>query len=359
MHDKLARLLDLIDTREGDAYQLALDLADRGDQSLVVPVRAALARCLERRDTYGRDLLVRVLVGLSGSAAFPYLLRTYAHPVDPNDDRDTFALHLGNLLHREPAACRPTVLAFVADPAPELRQAGLWALGHVLQPDDADVLREALADPDQWIRWTAVNALPDPGREPWAYGLVRTALRDPEPFNRRAAVLILAWSAAPSAADDLLALTGDSSSTVRSALGEAIGRTAAGSDRRDDAATVLLALLDDPDPTVRRSAARGLGHLDGPLDALRDRADDPDPWVRKAVAVSLGSHAGDEWAATLATLAADQSAEVRWELAAVLARQSWPGARPLLAGLAEDPDPTVRRTARTALERGPGTPAAR
>ncbi|SCG64726.1 HEAT repeat domain-containing protein [Micromonospora humi] len=71
---------------------------------------------------------------------------------------------------------------------------------------------------------------------------------------------------------------------------------------------------------MRAGAVRGLGLLGVPLDALRSRVDDPDWWVRAAVAGVLAT-----------------------------GLRRWPAGRPLLAGLSEDTDATVRATASAAL----------
>jgi HEAT repeat protein len=71
---------------------------------------------------------------------------------------------------------------------------------------------------------------------------------------------------------------------ARSALGEAIGRRAADSDRIPAAAAALRQLLADPEPSVRTGAIRGIGLLGEPLDAVEPFAGDPDWRVRSAVA---------------------------------------------------------------------------
>ncbi|MFI6131215.1 HEAT repeat domain-containing protein [Micromonospora sp. NPDC051141] len=181
-------------------------------------------------------------------------------------------------------------------------------------------LRAAAADPDPVIRRTALGALPAVHLDPGAFALVVTALRDPDAWVREHAVLLLAWSAPSEVVDHLVELTSDPAWPVRTVLGEAIGRRAADSDRVPVAAAALGVLLDDPEPSVRAGAVRGLGLLGVPPDALRSRVDDPDWWVRAAVAGVL---------------------------AAALRR--WPPARPLLTHLSQDTDPTVRATASAAL----------
>jgi HEAT repeat protein len=259
-----------------------------------------------------------------GAAVFPRLLRQYADALRGEDDDDGEALgrSLTTVMRADPAGCRATIRPLVTGDDPDLRRAALWALGHVFEPSDMDTLRESLADPNPVIRRTALGSLPSVDSDPRVYDILTTALRDRDARARHDAVLLLAWSAPPAVVDHLVLLTADPEWIVRSALGEAIGRMAANSDRAPAAAAALLELLADAESSVRARAARGLGLLGVSLDALRSVTDDPDWWVRATVA----------------------------EVLAVQLR-SWPPARPLLARLADDPNPTVRETARTALGR--------
>ena len=44
-------------------------------------------------------------------------------------------------MEADPVGCRPTVLSFIATAHRDLRRAGLWALGYVVQPEDLELLR--------------------------------------------------------------------------------------------------------------------------------------------------------------------------------------------------------------------------
>ncbi|MEV0429492.1 HEAT repeat domain-containing protein [Micromonospora sp. NPDC050495] len=309
-------------TVDDDPWPLVREVAGSGDRSAVAPVRAALQRYARERNWYGRDLMAHVLAGLSGAAGFPLLLRTYADALrgEDEDDGERLGMALGVAMRVDRAGCRAVILPLLAGEDPELRRAALWALRGVFEPPDLETLRAALADPEPAVRRAALHALPRVDHDPLAYELVVAALRDPDAEARRHAVLLLAWSAPPAVVDHLVPLAADPVPYVRSSVGEALGRRAAGSDRVPVAAAALRGLLADDGPSVRAGAIRGLGLLGGPLDALAARIDDPDWWVR----------------ATLAEV-----------LAVALLR--WPPARPLLARLADDSNPTVRATATRAL----------
>ncbi|MGC4890895.1 HEAT repeat domain-containing protein [Micromonospora sp. DT227] len=326
----LAELLRIVDddpdddpdgSRDDDPWPLLRELAAAGDPATAASARTELERYVHERNGYGRNLMAHLLARLSGADVLPRLLRLYADALrDGDDDGEQLGMAVGLATRADPPACRAVVLPLLDDGDPYLRRAALETLGHMFEAPDLEPLRAAAADPDPEIRRTALGALPAVHLDPRAYALVVTALRDPDAWVRDQAVLLLAWSAPPAVVDHLVELTADPAWPVRTVLGEAIGRRAAHSDRVPVAAAALGVLLDDPESSVRAGAVRGLGLLGVPPDALRSRVDDPDWWVRAAVADVL---------------------------AAALPR--WPPARPLLARLSEDSNPTVRATASAAL----------
>ncbi|GIH01788.1 HEAT repeat domain-containing protein [Plantactinospora mayteni] len=189
-----------VDTLDGDPWPTIKELAASGDYSLVPPVQAALERYLDEHNWYGRDLMVYILAGLRGTAAFPLLLRAFARPLHP-DDRDNLCAWLADIMKTDPAGCRPTALSFVATEHHDLRAAGLWALGYLIQPSDIEVLQQALTDADPQIRRAALGTLTSLKSDIRAYGLVVSALHDPDDETRQAAVLHLRWFANPDAVD--------------------------------------------------------------------------------------------------------------------------------------------------------------
>ncbi|GAA2852602.1 hypothetical protein Acy02nite_51660 [Actinoplanes cyaneus] len=187
-----------VKTLDGDAWPSVRQLAMSGDRSLIPPVQAALERYLDEEDWYGRDFMVYILAGLRGVAAFPLLLRAFARPMRGND-LDNICAWLAAIMETDPAACRPTILSFIATGHRDLRSAGLWALGHIIQSGDVELLQQALADPDPKIRQDALGALSSLKSDRRAYELVLSILHDPDASTRRSAVLHLRWFAAAAA----------------------------------------------------------------------------------------------------------------------------------------------------------------
>lgn len=307
---------------DGDAYAAIREMVAGGDRSAIAPARVALERYAAELNCYGRDLMAHLLAGLAGAETFPLLLNLYAEAIgsDDCDDGDSLGRALGTAMRADPAGCRAVILPLLTSENPHVRRAAFWAIGHVLEPSDMAVLREALADPDPWIRFAALGSLPGVRDNEVVYDLLVAALRDPNQWVQRAAVLLLAWAAPPKVIDDLVPLISDRRFHARSALGEAIGRRAANSDRVPVAAAALLGLLADPDTAVRAGAVRGLGILGASLEALAPMTDDPDWWVRAAVADVLATNA-QRWQPArqlLARLTADNNATVRHRAAAAL-----------------------------------------
>lgn len=323
---------------DDDPWPLVRELAGSGDLSLVPPVQAALERCLDDHDWYGRDLMAYLLVGLRGVASFPLILRAFARPLEGGDHRRLIGELVVELMRKDPGACRPVIVAFAGSAHPGLRSAALWALGYVIEPSDLDLLRAAVADPDRAVRQAAVGSLAEMKDERRAFDLVVAAMADPDDQVRLAAVAGLRWFGSAEAIPPLVRLVDDPSAAVRSMLGATLGALPI-----PGAGDTLAVLLGDPEPSVRASAARGIRRPE----VLRAHVGDPDPRVRAAVAAGLARCGGPEFA----VLAADESPLVRADLVTALGVSGRPEARTLVEALADDPDRAVRARARVALGR--------
>jgi HEAT repeat protein len=117
---------------------------------------------------------------------------------------------------------------------------------------------------------------------------------------------------------------------------------------------ILISLLDDPDVSIRLTAAEALGKIGNQkAEPFLFRAlHDPNPIVREAAARSIGrlSLVGFEAEAELVMLLRDPDISVRNAAAQALGnREGAPGLASILADLLTHPDPTVRQTAGHAL----------
>ena len=188
----------------------------------------------------------------------------------------------------EARAAVPALTALVRDP--DMGWHAIDALGSIgpAAASSVPVLRSALADPSSNVRWRAAVALSQIGPDaiPAVPELI-AALRDPVDNVRLAAVHALnrvapeEALAVPPLAD---ALRGDADSRVRAAAALALGRKAEGGGPARDG---LVEATQDPDPLVRASAVRALGHHPSAPEAaaaLARALGDPDPGVRAEAA---------------------------------------------------------------------------
>ncbi|WP_221320341.1 HEAT repeat domain-containing protein [Actinoplanes sp. L3-i22] len=354
--DNRAALAELIQRLSDDDEldEIRDALAACGDHTLVPELTAALHRFLDQGDAAGRDVIAGILAGVQGAPALPELLRAAA--VDLGDDQDTLDAEIVDLVHTDPAAARPHVLALAAGPDRRLRRMGLNLLGLVAQPSDAGPILDATADPNPGIR-TAADPAPDirtaVGSDPdirTAVGLILDAAADPDPDIRATAVgalpvesdrtfaaLVtalrdvdagvrvtaaaqLGFQGRAEAIPHLAELAGDHADRVRQFAAIALGRIGG-----PDTAPALLRLRTDRSRDVREAATEALGSAGGPqaIAALRAMAENPDPEVRIQAAAALPK-AGAEVLPLLTALAADPIPEVRTALVAGLARAHAP-----------------------------------
>ena len=176
------------------------------------------------------------------------------------------------------------------------------------------------------------------------------ALADPDPRVRRVAAHVLGDLDPAAARDPLLACLRDDDGEVRAI---AIGSLAAGG--TPEALPTIVALLDDPDASVRRAVAAASASIDPRPDivtsAIHRMLEDPDPVVRSRAAAVLAAE-GDAGARSVLVELAGSEAEAD-RVAAFGAMHGLPV--PALAVVAEaglsDPVPAVRAEAAGALAR--------
>lgn len=141
------------------------------------------------------------------------------------------------------------------DPFPGVRQAALRILASSGADWSVEHLLNALADPDQTVRKTALQqlaALGDPVVDP-----LIAALQDERWIMRQFAALALAEMGHPRAVDPLIAALADREAVVREIAAQALGRIG---DPRARAALDAVA-EGDYDRSVRRSATKARDRL--------------------------------------------------------------------------------------------------
>jgi HEAT repeats len=310
---------------------------------LVPRLQEALDRFLDEGNFYGRDLIASVLAGIEGVAALPALLRASAR--DLGDDQDSLQIQIIELLEAHRAATRPIVLEFASSDMPELRHAGLWALGFRGRSAGCRSTGHGRdrRRPKGQVHRDRLNPRPILRRP----GIRRTCPGTARPGRpgcgrrRRAGLATPAWS---TRLRRWLPSPPTPAPQVRSMVEYVLGRLA-----NDEATPALVSLLHDPDPHVRDSAVAALGSVGTPaaVDALLAMAAEEDPQLRAEAAKALAkaANADPRVPAQLAMLARDDQAAVRAATISGLASASSSPSHwgHLLVELANDPDPMVRQ----------------
>ncbi|MFI7517044.1 HEAT repeat domain-containing protein [Micromonospora echinofusca] len=325
-------------------------LAACGDVTLVPRLHEALDRFLDERNFYGRDLIAGILAGVQGLAALPALLRASAR--DLGDDQDSLTGEIIDLLHTNKEAARHTVLGLATGGTTELRRAGLWALGFVVEAQDVELLAAAAADADLRVRSVAIGSIPDTAGDDRAFQVLVSALRDIDEQVRISAVSRLGYTGRADAVASLAALAADPVPRVRSTVAYALGQL-----RKVEATPALLRLRHDPDRHVRENAHEAPGSVGGAaaVDALLLIAADKDPLLRAQAARELAKAVDSDprIPQQLMTLAQDDEPAVRAATISGListdsVRSRWAS---LVVGLVNDPDPVVRQRVAVAARR--------
>jgi HEAT repeat protein len=207
-------------------------------------------------------------------------------------------------------------------PGPALRRAQqIIAISSSKEPDAAAKLKDALADESWYVRGSAARAFGRLGDKS-ASSLLLPLLQDNSWFVRLAALEALS-ALRPSGAS--VSGTSPDLSSLRDALASpdeyVRARAAVTSPAAGNAAVELLVkLLSDPEPLVRRSAVQSLGELKATsaVDALTPLLKDDDQSTRKTAAIALGRIGDKKVSSALETAAA--SNDDQWEYAAALYR---------------------------------------
>ncbi|HJJ28111.1 MAG TPA: HEAT repeat domain-containing protein [Methanocorpusculum sp.] len=176
-----------------------------------------------------------------------------------------------------------TAALFAAlEDVPAVRLAALSGLkGRAMSESDAAKVASHLLDADEEIRAACVYVL--------------DAHTPDSAANDSAAAVRRAFASVTLSTDILARLCGDYDSSVRTAAADALGKLKA------PRADVLIPMLKDEVPGVRRAAAAALACSDAPetVQALIEALNDPKPGIRAAAANALGTIGGPEAIAAL------------------------------------------------------------
>ncbi len=320
-------------------------------------VRQTVAQVLgEGRITAAEDALIMLLQDENGHV------------------RSTAAGALGLLQSRN---ARAGLLALLQDEYENVQEAAIQALATIGDESVLDAHLKDFSSHEAYLRRNIARLLGKFSSHR-AHEALTFALKDEEPAVRKAVVQALGSAAGAKALRSLLLAVTDDDPEVRMLAAEALG--AIDSSKARDA---LIHLLEDTDLWVKAAAARGLANIGGdkagevltsylgtatdifllaivevlgklqfpkalgPLIALVDH---PDPEVRKTVLLTLSHYEGEAAAVSVAACLFDSHWSVRKTAIEVVKQKGTATTETLLAKIAEeDPDLTVRQAAKKAL----------
>lgn len=156
----------------------------------------------------------------------------------------------------------------------------------------------------------------------------------------------------PMVAGKMALLASDPSHKVRATAIKALGRTGS-----KEVAGILSAKLTDPDPRVRSNALDALINLDAVdfLGRAKDLVHDTEPRVRAAAAVALHRIGDPGWSEPLKGMVNSQDKWTRISAIYAMGCIGEPGFSDLLIDFLGDPDPDIRRTTISSLEKVGGS----
>ncbi len=294
-----------------------------------------LLQRLEDPDPEVRHMAAAGLGSPGNSGAVPALLALLDTP-DPST-ATTAAGALGRI--GDPAAFHP-LCAHLDHPAAIVRQAILAAIHSLGHPDLTPTMLELAQAASPHVREAAIKSLAYFGA-PGSADAVLAALHDADEAVQKAAIEGLPFIDDPRTPAALAGLLPGASPVLRAALMQALGHF-------DPAFAFpyLLQALDDPDPWTRLYACRSLANL-RLSPAQRKQAverflallDDPMPPVRSTAATALGRSGDPRAVSALQPLLHDPENDVRLITIEALAETHRPQAVPLLAALAAEAPP--------------------
>ena len=212
---------------------------------------------------------------------------------------------------RSECAKKP-LLSSLSSSSPEVRELAAYSLARFTDDDVTCALLSCLSD-DSAVCAAALSGLRGRVLSSDALLSVMPLLSNPDVLVRSAAVYVLDAAVPDSAAEDcdsrvrravaevtssasiLRMLLMDADSSVRTAAADAAGKRGM---RMDE---VLIPMLKDEMPGVRRAAAAALANAEGDvvISALVGALSDPKPGIRAAAANSLGKIGGEKAKAAL------------------------------------------------------------
>lgn len=330
-----------------------------------------LARLLEIVDPLHRQSAVRIVWQVGGRAVLPFL------PKLLDDSAGAVRMAVLEVLSDsgDPATVGLAQRLLAGDSSAAVRATAVHALAGGGGAERLGALRQALADPDPDVRATAIEVLPRGFPGPTTE-LLLVALKDEDERVWHSTLAHLAevpdrdlgvlWAAIRESQEpkreellrtverlrpERLALLALQNARAPEPGSRTLSVHMAARAGTSDSTAMIVAALEDPDPTVRRAAASAMSTLRTPLGvaALSRTLSDPQPEVRLEAVRALGVIDDDTVPDVLVTGLNDPEIRVREMAVETLARWRSPAVARRLAASLSTPD--LQRAVGQVLER--------
>ncbi|NML51506.1 hypothetical protein HHL19_15655 [Streptomyces sp. R302] len=127
--DSVTRLLAMLDDLDADVdatIDLADEIAESGDRTVLPRLESELDRAVAERNGYARELLGGLLAALGGPDTLPTLVRASA--VDLGDDQDGLATEIVDLVQADPKTAERVLRPLTNDDDLTIANRSDWAL---------------------------------------------------------------------------------------------------------------------------------------------------------------------------------------------------------------------------------------
>ncbi|WP_418960079.1 hypothetical protein [Streptomyces tritici] len=124
--DRLVGMLDDLEADVDETIDLADEITETGDETLLPALEAALTHALNAGNYYAREVLGGMIGALGGTDTLPVLVRASA--VDLGDDQDGLGTEIAGLVAAEPDRARALLQPLLKDEDPAVAGSADWAL---------------------------------------------------------------------------------------------------------------------------------------------------------------------------------------------------------------------------------------
>lgn len=210
--------------RDLDDFERAVE-ASNALRGVTDPSRIPeLERLVQDEENWAREAAATALINLKGLKALPLLLHALELGVQDDEDNDTLAFEIVELVESQKDEAAPMLLEMLRSPRPEARSHAAWLLGFFSGEVSPEPLIEASKDPSPDVRSAALGSLSSFRGHSGVLAAMLSQLEAAEEDVRVSAASALGYFGDRSVVPDLLRAMGDPAERVRRFAHDALER---------------------------------------------------------------------------------------------------------------------------------------